>query len=403
MLILYDLKNHPERSDENRKNLACFITGYFEDVISGPGLWKAFITQVYELYGTYLPFFDPDPEKYYPEEINPEDIHFLLWYYISMVRDNDTIISPTIYEWSERPEEIFEILEREYESAPENLKLKQFLTLSPNEDDYIEINLRMRWIMIDSWLHHFLGKEFDEIAADMFSEDEDESLPEEAREVYLYDSIDTFVHTTYTPLLARKGKDWLAYTMGPDHPLFKPVLDMDEKKSGLYLYMGKEDENLLFQHIATGTELRITSRSMQLPADTEQGKSFSFSGFVKWKGEWWLSGAQLGFGYDADLIRKEKESEESRMLFGKNPDLIRAENRQLYKSFLKFNNGNPLAFVESEEGANRFIHDFLEHHNKSLNRSARKRRKQLELDEQWMLPEHPHDIPDPEESIPGMI
>ncbi|KKK97483.1 hypothetical protein LCGC14_2652320, partial [marine sediment metagenome] len=149
-------------SMEEKKNLACFITGYFEDVISGPGLWKAFNTQVYELYGTYLPFFDPDPEKYYPEEINPEDIHFLLWYYISMVRDNDTIISPTIYEWSERPEEIFEILEREYESAPENLKLKQFLTLSPNEDDYIEINLRMRWIMIDSWLHHFLGKEFDE-------------------------------------------------------------------------------------------------------------------------------------------------------------------------------------------------------------------------------------------------
>ena len=70
-----------------------------------------------EIYGSYLPFFDSDPEEYYPDEINPEDLRFLLWYYLSMVHD-DTTISPTIYEWSELSEEIFEILEREYESAP---------------------------------------------------------------------------------------------------------------------------------------------------------------------------------------------------------------------------------------------------------------------------------------------
>ena len=102
-------------SDEEKKNLACFITGYFEDVISGPWLWKAFITQVHELYGTYLPFFDPDPDEYYPDEINPEDIWFLLWYYFSMVFSERSIISPTLYEWSDLAEEILEILEREYE------------------------------------------------------------------------------------------------------------------------------------------------------------------------------------------------------------------------------------------------------------------------------------------------
>ena len=46
-----------------------------------------------ELYGTYLPFFDLDPDEYFPDEINIEDVQFLLWYYISMVHD-DTIINP---------------------------------------------------------------------------------------------------------------------------------------------------------------------------------------------------------------------------------------------------------------------------------------------------------------------
>ncbi|MEA3462467.1 MAG: DUF3843 family protein, partial [Bacteroidota bacterium] len=59
--ILGTLEEHPvlqlhfDMSDVELKNLACFLTGYFEDVISGPGLWKAFTTQVMELYDTYLP------------------------------------------------------------------------------------------------------------------------------------------------------------------------------------------------------------------------------------------------------------------------------------------------------------------------------------------------------------
>jgi hypothetical protein len=60
----------------------------------------------------------------FPDEINPEDIHFLLWYYLSMVYSDDTIISPSIYEWSGHSERIFGILEREYEVAPENFNLK---------------------------------------------------------------------------------------------------------------------------------------------------------------------------------------------------------------------------------------------------------------------------------------
>ena len=394
-------------TDEQKKNMACFITGYFEDVISGPGLWKAFITQVSELYGTYLPFFDPDPEEYYPDEINPEDIHFLLWYYISMVYSGDIITSPSIYELSGHSERIFEILEREYEVAPENFNLKQLFNVSPEEDDFFMIKEKLKWIMLDSWLHHFLGEELEEMTDDLLSGDEEEPLPEESQAMYLYDTVDTFVLSRHTPLLARQGKEWLAYALGKDHPLYESLLEMGEKKSGFYLYMGTEGDKLLFEHIATGTELRVTSRSMEVPKGTEPGRSISFAGFVKWRGEWWFSGSQLGWGYETDLIRKEKESEKSKMLFGKDPAIQREENRQLYRSFLKFNKGKPLAFVESEEAANSFIRDFLAYHNRSLKRSARKGRKDRMLPEQDMLPESNYKEKDPDlvqvEAIPGMI
>ena len=42
---------------EELKELACFLTCYFEDVISGPGLWRCFTTAMEELYDYPLPFF----------------------------------------------------------------------------------------------------------------------------------------------------------------------------------------------------------------------------------------------------------------------------------------------------------------------------------------------------------
>ncbi len=392
-------------SREELKNLACFIICYFEDVISGPGLWQAFTVQARELYGTYLPFFNPDPDKYFPDEINIEDIYFLIWYFISMTLYDKTIINPVALEWSDLSDKIFDILEREYELAPENLRLKQLYTARPGEGDLFVLKEKMKWIMLDSWLLHFQGDELDEMIKKISTNQSENGLSEERRELYIYDAIDSYVLSTYTPLLARQGKEWLAYTLGKDHPLFEEILGISEKKSGYYLFMGAENDKLLFQHIATETVLRVTSKSMDLPKDFVAGKSISFTGFVKWRDEWWFSGSQFSWGYNTDLIRKEKNSESSRMLFGEDPVLKKAENEQLYASFLKFNNGKPIAFVESEENADSFIQSFLIFHNETLDVPARKKKKRREILMKAELTRNP--VKGSEhgdtEAIPGMI
>lgn len=165
-------------SREEMKNLACFIISYFEDVISGPGLWQAFTVQVRELYGTYLPFFSPDPDEYFPDEINIEDIYFLIWYFISMTQYDETIISPVALEWSDLSDKIFDILEREYELAPENLRLKQLFTVRPGEGDFFVLKEKMKWIMLDSWLLHFQGNDLDEMINEVSMNQSEDELPE---------------------------------------------------------------------------------------------------------------------------------------------------------------------------------------------------------------------------------
>ena len=261
--------------------------------------------------------------------------------------------------------------------------MNQMYQVAPLADNYFFIKEKLQWIMLDSWLHHFLREELNEMTAEIDRKNMEKSMSEEHRSILLYDTRDTIIMSRHTPLLARKGNEWLAFALGKDHPLFEPLMGLGEKKSAYYFYRGKEGEDLLFEHIATGTELKVTAMSMELPEETRPGRSIYFMGFVRWNEMWWLSGAQVGWGYNADLIRKEKESAKSRQLFGKDPVLEKEKNRQLHASFLKFNNGRSLAFVESEEAANHFIRDFI-------------------TDEYEVIPEA---IPDPvpEEQIPGMI
>jgi hypothetical protein len=117
------------------------------------------------------------------------------------------------------------------------------------------------------------------------------------------------------------------------------------------------------------------------------------------------SRGQLSCEYNADLIEKEKNSESRKMLFGEDPDLKKSKNEQLYSSFLKFNNGKPIAFVESEEKAGSFIRDFLIFHNETLDAPAHEKRKARDMilkKDLTMRPVKNSDHADIE-PIPGMI
>lgn len=55
-----------------------YIAAYLEDQISGLGLWQSFTTEHKRLYGKYLPFYAVSSD-YIADEINEEDIRFIIW------------------------------------------------------------------------------------------------------------------------------------------------------------------------------------------------------------------------------------------------------------------------------------------------------------------------------------
>ena len=60
---LYDqIKQSPLKarwSDDAVKSICCDLVGYFADILSGTGLWAAFVAQHQAFYGRTLPFFTP--------------------------------------------------------------------------------------------------------------------------------------------------------------------------------------------------------------------------------------------------------------------------------------------------------------------------------------------------------
>ena len=51
---------HNFKNMDEAKQLALSIAGYFEDVISGTGIWKTFTEECKQRYGTYIPFYEKE-------------------------------------------------------------------------------------------------------------------------------------------------------------------------------------------------------------------------------------------------------------------------------------------------------------------------------------------------------
>lgn len=66
-----------------------FLTSYLEDLVSGSELWNSFVRKHTKLYDKPLPFYVT--EDYAEEEINNEDICFLIWYFMGLYNSGRTI------------------------------------------------------------------------------------------------------------------------------------------------------------------------------------------------------------------------------------------------------------------------------------------------------------------------
>ena len=68
----------PALSVDVRCRLSLYLAAYLEDQVSGLKLWQTFLKEHQRMYGSVLPFYAVSAD-YFSDEVNPEDVAFLLW------------------------------------------------------------------------------------------------------------------------------------------------------------------------------------------------------------------------------------------------------------------------------------------------------------------------------------
>lgn len=358
-----ELFNYVDENDLNA--LCCFIASYFEDIISNTNIWNSFITLHTNIYNKKLPFYDVD--EYSDKEINHQDVAFLIWYFINVYDDN-LFVNPKSDFILQASTLIMQILEEEFEYAPENEFLYSFYQLSDNEKDYYKVRAFIEKILFDSYLF-FYDTKYSMLVSNSeiieTTDDEDNVM------MFLNENRDLLIHTSYTKLLSLKGNVWAAEILGNQKSVSKDLLKMSQKISGLFLYKGQDDKDIFIEHIASGKKFNMTKKSYDNLHLLKNIDSILYLGIVMWRDEWWFSGINSISPYDPDIILDEKNSIVSRsavsFLDQNNQNVKEYINNQL-KIFLKFNNGQQIAFLRPDE-IKGFISSFIEFFNESLSLS----------------------------------
>jgi len=344
-------------------SLTCLLVGYFEDVISQTRVWKTFTETHEALYHTPLPFYFP--KEYFEDEINQEDVFFLIWYYLSVLYSGRKLFSPDSPAIKKLGNQIFETFEVEYEFAPENDRLKDFLSIPPEEDDYYHIREKVQWVALDSWLFHSLRKECDQKIKEQNIRILDRGLKSLRKELS-YDIIDTFTMNRYLPLFALKGKDWLAGIIGESHPQYRDIKNLTPRKTGVFLYLDINAEFISMQHLATGKIIGVTRKSIEQDPGFKPGETTVLAGLVKWKDEWWLSGMMSVLENKDRIVEKEKKNMESLYFFDDLTERKKEALKLQYKVFLEYNEGSSIVFLRGKESVEGFIEDWIAYFTASL-------------------------------------
>lgn len=346
--------------EEDIRHTSLCLAAWFEDVISQTGIWQAFTAECRKRYGAYLPFY-PIKGDYFPDEINLEDIRFLLWHHIQYLRRGISVINPENPGIEQTAQEIYGLLAEEYETAPENERMQEFLCHSAMEEEDF-----FRYREVLEWFHYHCY--FNIENTDQYLSEAEKLLDNEE---IVPEMIDTIIYATRTSL-ALKGRhnllsltspEWLALISKahPEHQIWNKV---KVRENSCYLLEKEDDEYLYLKDLCSEGEgeFKVTKKSLNLSAI--RGRKVRKSTFIceltYFNNAWWQCGMLLENKYDqkiaeyVDDLKKNKE---------------KTNEKAAFHDFIKASGGKSFVFCKSQEETS----DFL------LNRMGYRMREKLEM------------------------
>ena len=332
--------------EENIRYTSLCLAAWFEDVISQTGIWQAFTAECRKRYGAYLPFY-PIKGDYFPDEINLEDIRFLLWHHIQYLCRGISAINPENPGIEQTAQEIYGLLAEEYETAPENERMQEFLYHSAmGEEDFF------RYREILDWFHYQCYFNIENVAQCRDEAErllDDEKITPEMAETLIYATRTSLTFKGRRNLLSLTSPEWLAL-IGKAHPEHQLWGKVKVRKNSCYLLEKEDDRYLYVKDLCSEDEgeFKITKKSLNLSAirSREVGKSTLICELIYFGNAWWQCGMLLENKYNqkmaeyVDDLTKQKE---------------KTNEKAAFHDFIKASGGKSFVFCQSQEE----ISDFL--------------------------------------------
>ena len=332
--------------EENIRYTSLCLAAWFEDVISQTGIWQAFTAECRKRYGAYLPFY-PIKGDYFPDEINLEDIRFLLWHHIQYLCRGISAINPENPGIEQTAQEIYGLLAEEYETAPENERMQEFLYHSAmGEEDFFHYR------EILDWFHYQCYFNIENVAQCRDEAErllDDEKITPEMAETLIYATRTSLTFKGRRNLLSLTSPEWLAL-IGKAHPEHQLWGKVKARENSCYLLEKEDDEFLYVKDLCSEDEgeFKITKKSLNLSAirSREAGKSTLICELIYFGNAWWQCGMLLENKYNqkmaeyVDDLTKQKE---------------KTNEKAAFHDFIKVSGGKSFVFCQSQEE----ISDFL--------------------------------------------
>lgn len=212
-------------SDEQVRSISVRMTAYFEDVISGLNIWHSFITDYKQHFGKYLPFFTTDID-YYDDEVNTQDIRFLLWHFTQQYfgRQHEAFVNPDNPLLQMVAVEISKIFDAHWEYAPENTMFKALFSSTTRYQTIEDYDNVLFWMHYNSYLMVNSEEEVVNLFSDYAKNTSDQ---EESYDKYV-ELRYAMAHYGRTPFMAHTTPWWMSRVFPedhPDYPLFKACAD----------------------------------------------------------------------------------------------------------------------------------------------------------------------------------
>ncbi len=225
------------------KQISIRMAAYFEDVISGLNIWRSFITEHKALYGKFLPFYTPD-DHYYDDEVNYEDIRFLLWHYTQQYHGfhKGTFVSPDNAANGDTAKLIYQMFCDEWTTAPENERLQQLFAPETRYEDVDKYNELLHWFHYQCYLFTDSHQELTDTVKEYWEQ------TKEKDEQFIMTAYEALAHISKSAFLAYTAPKWLSLIFPADHPDHSLFVEGDEKSQAFKEPVSEESKKMLTEH-----------------------------------------------------------------------------------------------------------------------------------------------------------